>query len=106
MFVSSSPSKSLSLRLPLPVVRGRVGDRDVLVASDVTLSAGDMVPDWVRGLSMGALDCVRATDGLALGGRIECFFRGTVAPMRGKPAMQMGGVSSAGTIVKRLCISS
>lgn len=56
MLVSSSPSKSRSLRLPLPLVRGREGERDVLVAREVTLSAGDMVPDCVRALNVGALE--------------------------------------------------
>ena len=77
-----------------------------LVASDATLSAGEIVPDWVRALSIGALDCVRATDGLAFGGRIECFFKGTVVPVRGKPAMKINGDFLLAAAVKRLSISS
>lgn len=53
------------------------------------LSAGDIVPDCVRALRMGALDWVRAVEGLEFGGRIECFLRGTLATGRGKPAIAM-----------------
>lgn len=64
-----------------------MGERDILVAREVALSAGDTVPDCVRALSTGALDWVRAAEGLELGGRIECFFSGTLIPGRGSPAM-------------------
>lgn len=59
----------------------------MLVDKDVTLSAGDRAPDWVRGFNVGALDCALAVEDLAIGGRIECFFKGTLTPSRGIPAM-------------------
>ena len=62
----------------------------MLVAIDAELSAGEMVPDCVRALSTGALDCVRAVEGLEYGGRIECFLRGALTPGRGRPAMTAG----------------
>lgn len=66
-----------------------MGDREREVVDEIeaTLSAGDTAPDWVRPCNGGALDCVLAVDGRALGGRIECFFVSKPAAGRGRLAM-------------------
>lgn len=64
-----------------------MGDRAGFVGREIVLSAGETVPDCVRPLSVGALDWARVAEGLAFGGRMECFLRGTLMPGRGKPAI-------------------
>ena len=54
------------------------------------LSAGDTVPDCIRALSMGALDCDLAVEGLAIGGRIGFLLEARPLPDRGSPAIFQG----------------
>ena len=62
-------------------------DCDVLVDIDTRLSAGETVPDCIRALSIGALDCDLAFDGLTVGGRMVFLLAVRPLPGRGSPAM-------------------
>ena len=94
MFVSCPPSASNSRSFRF------LGDLecDVSVDIDMILSAGEIVPDWVRVWSEGALDCALAgAEGLDIGGRIECFLFARPEAGRGMPAID----SSTGATVSR-----
>ncbi len=89
MFVSSppSPSNSRSLRFVPPLWREGDLDCDALVDLETIESAGETVPDCVRGCNTGALDWLLVVEGLERGGRIEFFLVGKPAVSRGRPAM-------------------
>lgn len=90
MFVScapASPSKSLSFLFIPPLARAGDLDCDVLVEIDIKLSAGETVPDCALALSMGAFDCDRVVEGLAIGGRIVFLLAGNPLPGRDIPAI-------------------
>lgn len=75
---------------------GLVGDLDcdVVVDMDIKLSAGDTVPECIRVLSMGALDCDLAVEGLAVGGRIGFLLEARPLACRGIPAILQGFLST------------
>ena len=87
MLVSSPPSPSKSRSLRLVPVCCRVGDLDCEVAVEAMLFVGEMIPDCVRVLDVCALDCALVLNGLASGGRIDCFRGCKLTGGLGSPAM-------------------